>query len=94
MSTPESLREELAAMLAEHREVYDSDYGLYCVCFCGWDNGTVEHNHGYADHLADTLLASPALVRVIRVAKAEAWVEGRRDTRYVFNPYRDQTEER
>ena len=44
--------------------------------------------------ITDALLASPALARMIREAKAEAWVEGRRDTRYVFNPYRNQTEER
>ena len=51
--------------------------------------------------ITDALLASPALARMIREAKAEAWDEGRRDTRagwldptrYIFNPYRDLTEE-
>lgn len=53
-----------------------------------------------AFHLADALLASPALARVIREAKAEAWDEGHRDGRsdarsddYTPNPYRDRTEE-
>ena len=55
-----------------------------------------------AQHLADTLLAPPALARVVREAKAEAWDEGRRSAGICLptnppksptNPYRDQTEE-
>lgn len=85
-------REELAAVLAEHEaDVTSYDAADLWGCRCGWETSDWDALHL---HLADALLASPALVRVIRVAKAEAWVEGRRDTRYVFNPYRDQTEER
>ena len=76
MSAPESLRDEVAAVLAEHHEDYDDDCGTYYGCSCGWDNETVDHNTGYPEHLADALLASPALARVIREAKAEAWDEG------------------
>ena len=52
--------------------------------------------------IVDALLASPALARVIREAKAEAWVEGWIDrdnycmephSPRMHNPYRDQTEE-
>ena len=76
----ELAREELSAWHHEER-------GGCCVDPWPCDNAPAI----YA--VADALLASPALARVIRKAKAEAWVEGRRDTRYVFNPYRDLTEE-
>lgn len=65
-------REELAAVLAEHCEVYDSDCGLYFGCTCGWDNDTDEHNIGYPEHVAAVLLASPVLTRLIREENAEA----------------------
>lgn len=80
------------------------------------EHGTVEPGIPFGEHidigpyaalaLADALLASPTLARVIREAKAEAWDEAadydvaRSIVRHcegwdecVANPYRDQTEE-
>lgn len=44
-----------AEVLGEHRENYDSDCGFWFGCSCGWDNGTDEHNEGFAEHLAQAL---------------------------------------
>ena len=149
--SPESLRDEVAAVLAEHAPIASCDEGEW-HCACGpvrclaadCDGGSWADCH--AAHLADALLASPALARVIREresacgctpgteengwhetrcsscaaqdrrqwadamekskalgdlireARAEAWDEGRRDTREgwinpvfeVRNPYREE----
>lgn len=77
-----SAREELAAVLAKGFQCHEIDCCAYAESL----------------RLADALLASPALARVIREAKAEAWDEGRRDTREgwinplfeVLNPYREE----
>ena len=74
MSAPESLRDEVAAVLAEHRaDVTSYDATDLCGCWCGWGTSDWDALHL---HVADALLASPALARVIREAKAEAWDEG------------------
>ena len=65
-SSAPDLRDEVAAVLAEHA----SDGWGECVC------SEYVLEVPYAQHLADALLASPALARVIREAKAEAWDEG------------------
>ena len=81
MSAPESLRDEVAAVLAEHAIVAAQqprqgitqtvpELAVLCVV-CGW-MATSDH----AAHLTDALLASPALARVIREKQAEAWDEG------------------
>ena len=64
-------REEFAAVLAEHRE----DPGCLDTCVCEAEIPDELDRH-YAHHLADALLASPALARVVREAKAEAWEQG------------------
>jgi hypothetical protein len=71
-------REELAAVLAEHllRRVTCGDEWVWeCTApECVWmDSRDTEGLEGHRTHLADALLASPALARVIREAKAEAW---------------------
>lgn len=60
-------RDELAAVLAEHPDA--TDRSAHDGCWCG-------DPREYTLHVADALLASPALARVIREAKAEAWDEG------------------
>jgi hypothetical protein len=45
----------LVKALAKHGEKYDSDCDVYSGCFCGWDNGTDEHNDGYDEHLAEVI---------------------------------------
>lgn len=95
-------REELAAVLAEHRaDVTSYDAADLWGCRCGWETSDWDALHL---HLADALLAPPALARVIREAKAAAWEQGyscglgdcgkdpERETTNA-NPYRDQTEE-
>ena len=105
----ELAREELAAVLAEHLWADPVEEGFgYQVgwsCRCGLetvDEGDLEQGEKWHTcHLADALLTSPALVRAIREREESAWDEGRRDTRagwldpthYVFNPYRNLTEE-
>lgn len=96
-----SAREELAAVLAEHRLstwVTHDGSPPHRRCSCGANVPIVEVD----PHLADALITSPALARVIREAKAEAWDEGLLEgvTRALHptwprcaNPYRDQTEE-
>ena len=84
MSAPESLRDEVAAVLAEHllRRVTCGDEWIWeCAApECVWmDSRDPEGLDGHRTHLADALLASPALARVIREAKAEAWDEGHLD---------------
>ena len=68
----ELAREELAAVLDAHRE----DPGYLDTCVCETAIPAVWPDRHYAHHVADALLASPVLARVIREAEAEAWGEG------------------
>ena len=75
MSAPESLRDEVAVVIE----------GAFCVI--SGSSRTCEIHEERTEggrcprtlSAADTLLASPALARVIREAKAQAWDEGRRE---------------
>jgi len=51
-------RDALAEVIGAHSEHYDSDCGYYFGCDCGWDNGTQDNNDGYAEHVADAILAA------------------------------------
>ena len=80
MSAPESLRDEVAAALAEHslRRVTCGDEWIWeCAApECAWmDSRDIEGLEGHREHLADALLASPALASVIR--EAAEWVAER-----------------
>ena len=63
----ELAREELAAVLDAHANDGCGD----CIC------SEYVLEAPYANHVADALLASPALARAIREAKVEAWDEGK-----------------
>lgn len=130
MSAPESLRDEVAAVLAEHARSDWSDSTFACTgcrqrfereTQAEWESLTTREQQmeyrerlgahikpdwslaEYHQHVADALLASPALARVIQEAKAEAWDEGSVvgyayfDMTFKYtkreNPYRDRTEE-
>lgn len=82
MSAPESLRDEVTAALAGQAVRVQ-------VVSVGTAVGFLRAES--ALHLADALLASPALARVIREAKAEAWDKGREATysTRADNPYRE-----
>ena len=43
------------AILAAHRDEYDSDCGMYFGCSCGWDNDDIGSNEGYVEHVARLL---------------------------------------
>ena len=43
------------AILAAHRDEYDSDCGMYFGCSCGWDNDDIGSNEGYVEHVAGLL---------------------------------------
>ena len=87
-----SAREELAAVLAEHEWQRTYLSGVM-ECSCG-DSFKTGAGIGFEMHVADALLASPALARVIREAKAEAWDEAADyDTaRAIVRGYEDQGE--
>lgn len=103
-------REELAAVLAEHEYDVSIRHGMILPgCKCGWVASTEwTGSWVYDEHVADALLASPALAGVIREAKAEAWDECIQGVAWAFdhgpdgaalgyardhNPYRDHAEE-
>ena len=68
-------------VLNAHGENYDRDCQEFYGCFCGWDNGTEDHNGGYATHLAQALEAAGY------GSMHDAWDEGRAEgSRYPYNP--------
>lgn len=64
-----TLRDEVAAVI---RGYFKEPNGYTLI------EVTIRDTDAFADALADILIASPALARVIREAKAEAWDEGYR----------------
>lgn len=48
------------AILAAHRDEYDSDCGMYFGCSCGWDNDDIGSNEGYVEHVAGLLATAAA----------------------------------
>lgn len=98
-------RDDFAKVLAEHdlkniRPAMPgpgSAWTCRCLQFGVSQNLTVDHER----HVADALLASPALARLLDEARAEAWDEGARAASphggaylrslYAVNPYRKDT---
>ena len=62
------------AILAAHRDEYDSDCGMYFGCSCGWDNDDIGSNEGYVEHVAGLL--ATARTRPTREQIAQAITSG------------------
>jgi len=63
------------AILAAHRDEYDSDCGMYFGCSCGWDNDDIGSNEGYVEHVAGLLATARTRPTREQIAKVLADTE-------------------